>query len=230
MERKDTPLPSTDELTPVPSTEIQENGKNEEYREPSDKPATLESIESLENQENPESPTITLTEEAQASQEVEEAQASQEDQEAQASTNEAEATIPLITETEVEDNTRWHLPVRSEDISEDDYQAASAIISTIEREITAGAISNETIAQLLKSVVFDRSVAIAHHEGEVAGRNQRIDEYMQERRKEKELPDLGRSPIQPRPTLPYTMIGGLSAADRKSIWERGNEKRHRKYT
>ena len=221
MERKDTPLPSTDELTPVPSTEIQENGKNEEYREPSDKPATLESIESLENQENPESPTITLTEEAQAS---------QEDQEAQASTNEAEATIPLITETEVEDNTRWHLPVRSEDISEDDYQAASAIISTIEREITAGAISNETIAQLLKSVVFDRSVAIAHHEGEVAGRNQRIDEYMQERRKEKELPDLGRSPIQPRPTLPYTMIGGLSAADRKSIWERGNEKRHRKYT
>ena len=221
MERKDTPLPSTDELTPVPSTEIQENGKNEEYREPSDKPATLESIESLENQENPESPTITLTEEAQASQEVEEAQAS---------TNEAEATIPLITETEVEDNTRWHLPVRSEDISEDDYQAASAIISTIEREITAGAISNETIAQLLKSVAFDRSVAIAHHEGEVAGRNQRIDEYMQERRKEKELPDLGRSPIQPRPTLPYTMIGGLSAADRKSIWERGNEKRHRKYT
>lgn len=221
MERKDTPLPSTDELTPVPSTEIQENGKNEEYREPSDKPATLESIESLENQENPESPTITLTEEAQASQEVEEAQAS---------TNEAEATIPLITETEVEDNTRWHLPVRSEDISEDDYQAASAIISTIEREITAGAISNETIAQLLKSVAFDRSVAIAHHEGEVAGRNQRIDEYMQERRKEKELPDLGRSPIQPRSTLPYTMIGGLSAADRKSIWERGNEKRHRKYT
>ncbi len=221
MERKDTPLPSTDELTPVPSTEIQENGKNEEYREPSDKPATLESIKSLENQENPESPTITLTEEAQASQEVEEAQAS---------TNEAEENIPLITETEVEDNTRWHLPVRSEDISEDDYQAASAIISTIEREITAGAISNETIAQLLKSVVFDRSVAIAHHEGEVAGRNQRIDEYMQERRKEKELPDLGRSPIQPRPTLPYTMIGGLSAADRKSIWERGNEKRHRKYT
>lgn len=221
METKDTPLSSTDELTPAPSTEIQENGKNEEYREPSDKPATLESIESLENQENPESPTITLTEEAQASQEVEEAQAS---------TNKAEATIPLITETEVEDNTRWHLPVRSEDISEDDYQAASAIISTIEREITAGAISNETIAQLLKSVVFDRSVAIAHHEGEVAGRNQRIDEYMQERRKEKELPDLGRSPIQPRPTLPYTMIGGLSAADRKSIWERGNEKRHRKYT
>ena len=224
METKDTPLSSTDELTPVPSTEIQENGKNEEYREPSDKPATLESIESLENQENQEnqeSPTITLTEEAQASQEVEEAQAS---------TNEAEATISLITETEVEDNTRWHLPVRSEDISEDDYQAASAIISTIEREITAGAISNETIAQLLKSVVFDRSVAIAHHEGEVAGRNQRIDEYMQERRKEKELPDLGRSPIQPRSTLPYTMIGGLSAADRKSIWERGNEKRHRKYT
>ena len=221
METKDTPLLSTDELTPAPSKEIQENGKNEEYREPSDKPETLESIESLENQENPESPTITLTEEAQASQEVEEAQAS---------TNEAEATIPLITETEVEDNTRWHLPMRSEDISEDDYQAASAIISTIEREITAGAISNETIAQLLKSVAFDRSIAIAHHEGEVAGRNQRIDEYMQERRKEKELPDLGRSPIQPRSTLPYTMIGGLSAADRKSIWERGNEKRHRKYT
>ena len=133
METKDTPLSSTDELTPAPSSEIQEKGKNEESREPSDKPETLESIESLENQENPESPTITLTEEAQASQEVEEAQAS---------TNEAEATIPLITETEVEDNTRWHLPMRSEDISEDDYQAASAIISTIEREIAAGAISN----------------------------------------------------------------------------------------
>ena len=75
-------------------------------------------------------------------------------------------------------------------------------------------------------MAYDRAVVTARHEGEVAGRNVRIEEYMTERRKEQLLPDLGRSPAQPRPTLPYTVIGGLSAADRKSIWERGNEKRN----
>ena len=200
MESKDTLLPGTDELAPAPSTE------------------------------NQESSTITLTKEVQEAeepQETEETQETQETEETQETPSEAEETTPLSTEKGVETETHWHLPACSEDISEDDYQAASAMISTIEREIATGAISNETMALLLKSVAYDRSVAIAHHEGEVAGRNQRIDEYMQERRKEKELPDLGRSPIQPRPTLPYTMIGGLSAADRKSIWERGNEKRLR---
>lgn len=94
--------------------------------------------------------------------------------------------------------------------------------------MTDGKISSETLTTLLKSVDYDRAVDIARHEGEVAGRNMRIDEMMVRRRTPNDIPDLVQTPIHTRPSLSYTVIGGLSAADRKSIWERGNEKRHKR--
>lgn len=201
MKTENTPQTSTEEITP-PTVESQEKLESLEELE------NLENLESLENRESPEKPSPT------------------ESLISQDSPVEEEIITPLPEGKGIGGEAL--LPERTEDISEDDYQAATTLVSALEKEITAGTISSETLALLLKSVAYDRAVATAHHEGEVAGRNQRIDEYLQERRKEKDLPDLGRSPVQSRPTLPYTIIGGLTAADRKSIWERGNEKRHRR--
>lgn len=204
MKTENTPQTSTEEITP-PTVESQEKLESLENL------GNLEDLENQENQENLESQEGLENLESLISQD---------------SPLEEEIITPLPEGKG--SGGEALLPERTEDISEDDYQAATTLVSALEKEITAGTISSETLALLLKSVAYDRAVATAHHEGEVAGRNQRIDEYLQERRKEKDLPDLGRSPVQSRPTLPYTIIGGLTAADRKSIWERGNEKRHRR--
>ena len=204
MKTENTPQTSTEEITP-PTVESQEKLESLENL------GNLEDLENQENQENLESQEGLENLESLISQD---------------SPLEEEIITPLPEGKGIGGEAL--LPERTEDISEDDYQAATTLVSALEKEITAGTISSETLALLLKSVAYDRAVATAHHEGEVAGRNQRIDEFLQERRKEKDLPDLGRSPVQSRPTLPYTIIGGLTAADRKSIWERGNEKRHRR--
>lgn len=207
MKTENTPQTSTEEITPptVESQEKLESLENLGNLENLESLENLEGLEDLGNLENLENLESLIS---------------------QDSPLEEEIITPLPEGKGIGGEAL--LPERTEDISEDDYQAATTLVSALEKEITAGTISSETLALLLKSVAYDRAVATAHHEGEVAGRNQRIDEYLQERRKEKDLPDLGRSPVQSRPTLPYTIIGGLTAADRKSIWERGNEKRHRR--
>ena len=92
-------------------------------------------------------------------------------------------------------------------------------------ELLSGQLSEESIDMLRRSVCYDQDVADAQRQGEIKGRNERIDEYMIERRKASEIHDLGTSTHHNKPTIPQHIIGGLSAADRTSIWERGNEKR-----
>ena len=92
-------------------------------------------------------------------------------------------------------------------------------------ELLSGQLSEESIDMLHRSVCYDQDVADAQRQGEIKGRNERIDEYMIERRKASEIHDLGTSTHHNKPTIPQHIIGGLSAADRTSIWERGNEKR-----
>ena len=92
-------------------------------------------------------------------------------------------------------------------------------------ELISGQLSEESIDMLRRSVRYDQDVADARRQGEIKGRNERIDEYMIERRKASEIHDLGTATHHNKPTTPRYIIGGLSAADRTSIWERGNEKR-----
>ena len=92
-------------------------------------------------------------------------------------------------------------------------------------ELISGQLSEESIDMLRRSVRYDQDVADARRQGEIKGRNERIDEYMIERRKASEIHDLGTSTHHNKLTTPRHIIGGLSAADRTSIWERGNEKR-----
>ena len=235
MEKEITPQPSTEEMTPASAAESQNQEENTETS------GHLENQEGIANTENPDTIENPEGMEITEDQHVSENQEIPQPQEKLESPNPLDNPIDVDTEEKSpltsmeehrdetsEDSAPLELPSRPEHISEEDYQVVSTIVTAIESEISTGAISDETLALLLKSVTYDRAVATARHEGEVAARNQRIDEYMQERRRKKDLPDLGRSTVMSPPTLPYTVIGGLSAADRKSIWERGNEKRLRR--
>ncbi len=99
--------------------------------------------------------------------------------------------------------------------------------TTLAQEIGKGMLSEKTTAMMLHALHYERDIANAAREGEIKGRNIRIDEYLIQRKKATSIHQPGNSAQTQRPTLPYSRIGGLSAADRQTIWERGNEKRVR---
>ena len=99
------------------------------------------------------------------------------------------------------------------------------IIKVVAAEIKTGILSQTTISQMLKALHHDRDVAAAVHEGEIKGRNTRIEEYLVRRKKAEGIHQPSSTAHTLQPNLPYSRIGGLSAADRQTIWERGNEKR-----
>ncbi len=101
----------------------------------------------------------------------------------------------------------------------------SKFISQLAEELLSGQLSDDSIGMLRRSVTYAQDMANARREGEIEGRNQRIDEYLIERRKASEIHDLSTTTQHNKPAIPQHIIGGLSAADRTSIWERGNEKR-----
>ena len=101
----------------------------------------------------------------------------------------------------------------------------SKFISRLAEELLSGRLSDDTFDMLRRSVVYTQAVANALREGEIKGRNERIDEYLIERRKVSEIHDLSTTTPHNKAAIPQHIIGGLSAADRTSIWERGNEKR-----
>lgn len=107
----------------------------------------------------------------------------------------------------------------------DDAEEIGRIVDCIAEGLTSGQLSEALLNMLRKSANYNRDIENAKRQGEIKGRNQKIDEYMIERRQVSELHDLGGARQQNRHTVPQRIIGGLSAADRTSIWDRGNEKR-----
>ena len=78
---------------------------------------------------------------------------------------------------------------------------------------------------VLNALHYDRDVAQAGIDGEVRGRNTRIEELFEQRRKVADIHVLNGAAASVSPTPPPNILGGLTAADRQTIWERGNEKR-----
>lgn len=112
-------------------------------------------------------------------------------------------------------------------LDDNDRQAVVKIIKGIATELKTGVLSQATINNMLHALHHDRDVAAAAHEGEIKGRNTRIEEYLIQRKKAASIHQPSSTAHTLSPTLPYNRIGGLSAADRQTIWERGNEKRVR---
>ena len=110
-------------------------------------------------------------------------------------------------------------------MEDSDIQAITLLATTLLKDIEKGELSKRTIDALLHSLHYDRDIAAANHEGEIKGRNTKIEELMaeHERTANIHMPTGARTNLRTSP--PPHIIGGLAAADRRTIWERGNEKR-----
>jgi hypothetical protein len=115
----------------------------------------------------------------------------------------------------------------SENISSEDREAMKQLLTTITDEITRGALSARTLECLSHALHYERDIALAAHEGEVKGRNAKIEEFLIERRSDADMHQVQTSIGQQPSAPPYHIMGGLTAADRLSIWERGRERRVR---
>ena len=96
------------------------------------------------------------------------------------------------------------------------------------QEREAGAWSEATITLLRRALNYDNDVAKARHEGEVAGRNVRIREFLIERREPEGIYNLSGGGSALAHDVPAERLGGLAAAERPNIWQRGGERRERR--
>ena len=104
-----------------------------------------------------------------------------------------------------------------------------AVLLQMAQEQDAGAWSEATIALLRRALNYDADVAKARHEGVVAGRNVRIREFLIERREPEGIYNLSGGGSALAHDVPAERLGGLAAAERPSIWQRGGERRERRY-
>ncbi len=127
---------------------------------------------------------------------------------------------PAVTPSEaIERLTTGHLT------DEHERTGVASLLETVFEEFAKGAFSEHTVRQLCQAVNYERDIQDAFRQGEIKGRNYKIEEYLIEHRNQEEVRQLGSSSAPSRPTPPASVIGGLCAADRKSIWERGHERR-----
>ena len=112
-------------------------------------------------------------------------------------------------------------------VAQEEKEGVTALLTDILSGMDKGQISEETLQQLVHAIHYDRDMAQAGHDGEVRGRNARIDEWLNQRHSAADIHNLGNTATPSRPSPPLSVIGGLTAADRTTIWERGHEKRVR---
>lgn len=103
-----------------------------------------------------------------------------------------------------------------------------AVLLQMAQDQAAGAWSEATITLLRRALNYDADVAKARHEGEVAGRNVRIREFLIERREPEGIYNLSGSGSALAHDVPTERLGGLAAAERPNIWQRGGERRRRR--
>lgn len=104
-------------------------------------------------------------------------------------------------------------------------EALDAALRLLAQDIREGRWSEHSLQLLRHGLNHDIDVAKARHEGEVAGRNLRINEYLIERREPAGIHNLTGGGSTLARTVPAERLGGLAAAEKPSIWQRGNEKR-----
>ena len=149
------------------------------------------------------------------------------------------------TECQAEDNSEEHLDTPAppsldeltekactalkgnEGINEREKGSITQFLHSMISDIQAGEMSKETIDTLLLALHHDADVENALREGEVKGRNAKIDEWKEQRRGMAGVHQLGNAASGGMAHVPQARLGGLCAADRQTIWERGKEKRVR---
>ncbi len=110
-------------------------------------------------------------------------------------------------------------------LSESDQEAVGQWLDQLVIQLNQHSLTADSLQAVLHAIHYDRDVAQAGIDGEVRGRNTRIEDMFEQRRKTADIHVLGGAAQPTSPTLPPHILGGLSAADRQTIWERGNERR-----
>ncbi len=110
-------------------------------------------------------------------------------------------------------------------VSDDDIDTAVTALSKLCGDFILGKISPESIELMLKAQNYDADVEQAQMEGEVAGRNAKIEERLRKSRKGDGTAVLDGK--NGKVSQPKRDLGALDRYDseRKSIFERGGEKR-----
>lgn len=108
--------------------------------------------------------------------------------------------------------------------TEEAVDEAVVTLSKICGDFIVGKFTPETIEMLLKARNYDAAVEQAGIEGEVAGRNAKIDEKLRKGKQGDGTVSLDGKPGAVN-TQPKRDLGALERMDGKSIFERGGEKR-----
>lgn len=117
------------------------------------------------------------------------------------------------------------MAIASDSMDDNERQALTELIRSLVKDIEKGKMGKRTIKKLLHALHYDEDLATAAREGEIKGRNTKIEEFLAERKRTAHMHCPVGTHGNIRPTPPSDIIGGLAAADRKNIWERGNERR-----
>lgn len=112
-------------------------------------------------------------------------------------------------------------------LNQSEKTEATELLTQFVKAVAGGSLDTPSLQWLHNALHYNRDLAQAAHDGEVRGRNARIDELLQQHKQSTDIHHLGSTAHVSRPPLPPHIIGGLSAADRQTIWERGREKRVR---
>lgn len=112
----------------------------------------------------------------------------------------------------------------SKGMSDEEFNKVLETLSQIAGDFLVGKFTAETLDMVSKALKYDNDVEQAQLEGEVAGRNAKIDEKLRKSKQGDGVPVLG-SRSATAPTNKPSM-GALDRFDgSQSIWDRGNEKR-----
>ena len=110
-------------------------------------------------------------------------------------------------------------------LSASDQEAVGQWLDRLISQLSHHSLTADNLQSILNALHYDRDVAQAGIDGEVRGRNTRIEDMFEQRRKAADIHVLGGAAAAFSPAPPSKVLGGLSAADRQTIWERGNERR-----
>ena len=141
----------------------------------------------------------------------------------QETTVDTETTMPPLSFLERAEEAC--MAITSDNMDDNERQALTELIRSFVKDIEKGKMGKRTIKKLRHALHYDEDLATAAREGEIKGRNTKIEEFLAERKRTAHMHCPVGTHRNIKPTPPSDIIGGLAAADRKNIWERGNERR-----
>ena len=89
-------------------------------------------------------------------------------------------------------------------------------------QMACGEMTADMLQMVMRGLTYDSAVAVARHEGEVEGRNSRIEQILDDRM---QRGDTCADNSDERTCGWLPELGALNKAGRLSIWERGRERR-----